>query len=104
MKFLTRNQSHEQQQHAAANHLLPRREKRRVGVFRGPRIKGTDRPKERCDSKMSMPIPGCRDSLAEKRIEGAIRIPTPMNPPASPSKTGSLGRGVAPVAHESSTM
>ena len=27
MKFLTRNQSRQQQQQAAANHLLPRREK-----------------------------------------------------------------------------
>src|SRR5438874_11475257 len=104
LKFLARNQSREQEEHAAANHLLSRCEKRQVGVFRGTRIKGTDRPKERCDEQDEHSNSWMARFVAEKCIDGSIKIPTPMNPPASPSQTGSLGRGVAPVAHESSTI
>ena len=55
-------------------------------------------------SKISNPIPRCRVSLVEKCRDGAIKMPTPRNPPASPIKTGTLGRGADPLAHESSTI
>src|SRR5690349_5540136 len=33
-------------------------------------------------------------------MAGAIRTPTPMNPPARPSRTGNFGQGVARVIQE----